>query len=90
MTEALIVLAVALLASIWVTFLVARMLNDGHRNLEAQWAKERDKLLERIQRPDRIPAAPRTDFVVPEREPDEWGKVGSVEIDENWLNGTDG
>lgn len=86
MTEALIVLAVALLASVWLLLLIERM-HDGERTA---WAAERRELLERIQRPDRIPAAPRTDFVVPEREPDEWGKVGSVEIDQNWLNGTDG
>lgn len=54
-----------------------------HREARRQWALERRELLERIQRPERIPvsAAADEEFEVPEMEPDESDAVGTI----HWL-----
>jgi hypothetical protein len=46
-----------------------------------KWRQERSELLSRIQRPDHLPVAPRPEFLVPERELDEWNQVGQIVID---------
>lgn len=41
-------------------------------------------LADRVQAPHRIPVAPKPDFAIPEHEPDEWNKVGSIVIDDHY------
>jgi hypothetical protein len=41
-------------------------------------ARERSELLNRVQAPDRLPAAQIADFVIPEPEPDEFDRVGMI------------
>jgi len=42
-------------------------------------------MADRVQAPERIPASDANwDYVIPEREPDEWAKVGSVEISDDY------
>lgn len=58
------------------------------RNLHADWAKERSQLLERIQRPERVPA---TDDSLafaptPDQEPDDSALVGSINWDDAYLD----
>lgn len=43
------------------------------------WVEERRELLNRIQRPEYVPAAPVTDFQIPELEPDEFDLVGTLQ-----------
>ena len=43
-----------------------------------EWLSERRELLNRVQAPDRLPSLSNTDFVVPEREVDEFALVGSI------------
>jgi hypothetical protein len=43
-----------------------------------EWASERSELLNRIQAPDRLPAAQIVDFEFPEPEPDEFNLVGTI------------
>lgn len=56
----------------------------AHQQAEAAWTAERRELVTRIQAPERIPVDASAAFVVPEREPDEWNKVGTVEIDDQY------
>jgi hypothetical protein len=41
-------------------------------------------MADRIQRPEILPLRDTSDFVVPDPEPDEWNKVGELDIDENY------
>ena len=42
-------------------------------------------MADRVQAPERVPAGDASwDYVIPEREPDEWAKVGSVEISDDY------
>lgn len=79
--------ALAVVAAVAMLALAAALvlLQRSHREAQAQWALERRELLNRIQRPEIIPTAP-VAFEVPEREDDEWNKVGTVEISDEWLN----
>ena len=58
------------------------------RNLHAEAARDRRELLERIQRPERVPntdvAVPTTEYVVPE--PDDSFLVGQIHWDDAFLN----
>lgn len=74
MTLLLVVLAFAPLA-ITLTLLH----HMGKR--DAAWADERRELLTRIQRPEIVPVKPASGYVIPDREPDEYGQVGAIEFD---------
>lgn len=44
------------------------------------WVEERRELLNRIQRPEYVPTGPVVHFEVPEAEPDDVDKVGTIEF----------
>lgn len=70
--------------SVALVLVVGLMLRAQARE-RAAVAVERHELLNRIQAPDRLPVAPRPDFVLPEHEPDEWNQVGSVTFDPDYA-----
>jgi hypothetical protein len=48
-------------------------------------------MADRVQAPDRLPIRETADFELPEREPDEWNKVGELVIDDDYgLTDDDG
>lgn len=53
---------------------------------QARWAVERRELLNRIQRPDQIPVAPRPEFLTPDQEDDFAAEVGTI----TYLEADDG
>lgn len=53
------------------------------------WEDERRELLNRIQRPDLLPAQAAEPIMVPDREPDEWNRVGEIQVSDKWLNAED-
>lgn len=71
MTVVACILAVALVAVVW-------LLLRHHSQLEQAWTTERRELLTRIQAPERIPMDSPVEFAVPEPEPDEMDKVGTI------------
>lgn len=80
MTILAIVLGVVLLATLATSVITVRLLLLERRETERDWAKERDRLLERIQRPERIPPSLEPVPVeATEPEPDEWHLVGQVD-----------
>lgn len=80
MLAALACVTLVALAIIVVLIVVLRAHADAH----AQWAAERRELVTRIQAPERIPIVPAGEYVIPEREPDEWAKVGQVDIADDY------
>ena len=78
MTIVAIILAATLAGAV---VAVVALLDRSHREQAAQWALERRELLTRIQRPEIVPVASPAPFVVPDPEPDEIGKVGTID----WL-----
>ena len=59
-------------------------LNDQFREAQAEWALERRELLTRIQRPEYAPTTPVAQFEVPELEPDDYNRVGTVRISDDY------
>lgn len=56
---------------------------DGKFDAEREaWRQERSELLTRIQHPELVPVAPRPDLMIPDRENDDWNKVGTIEWDD--------
>lgn len=53
----------------------------AHANAETAWTVERRELVNRVQAPDRLPVEAQQMVEIPERQPDEWAKVGTVDID---------
>jgi hypothetical protein len=84
-SEAAVIVAVSL-----IMLRIILSLLDGRREAEAQWVLERRELLTRIQRPEIVPTRDVAEFELPEREPDEWGKVGAVDIDPDYGLSDDG
>jgi hypothetical protein len=77
----------AILGSFAFFMVYAQMSRDAERK---QWAEERRELLNRIQAPSFIPTAPQYQFEAPEREPDEYARVGSIVIDPDYGLDDDG
>lgn len=71
MTIVACLLAAALVAVVWLLLL-------HHSGAEKAWTLERRELLTRIQAPERIPMDSPVEFAVPEPEPDEMDKVGTI------------
>lgn len=69
-----VVAAVEAVALVVVVLLLLRHFAEA----QAQWAVERRELLNRVQRPDHIPVAPRPEFVLPELEDDLTAEVGTI------------
>lgn len=86
MLAALACVTVVALAIIVVLIVVLR----SHAAAQAQWAAERRELVNRVQRPEFLPVGPVEPYVMPEREPDEWAKVGQIDIDDNYGLEDDG
>jgi hypothetical protein len=63
--------AVALVAVVW-------MLVRSHAADQRAWVEERRELLERIQRPERIPAHLPEAYEIPEFQPDDFDMVGTI------------
>jgi hypothetical protein len=80
----MIVLAVAA-GVLYVTLLIELFrLQDRHAKAETAWTQERRELLNRIQRPEQLPVPEAQEFVIPERELDEWAKVGTLDVDPDY------
>jgi 23S rRNA A2030 N6-methylase RlmJ len=70
---------------LYVTLLIELFrLQDRHTKAETAWLEERRELLNRIQAPERIPVQASQDYVIPEREQDEWASVGTIVIDPDY------
>lgn len=65
-------------------FVVILVLVRSAQAAEARWASERRELLNRIQRPEYIPRDTSQVYEIPERDPDEWAKVGTVDIADDY------
>lgn len=84
MVYALAAETVALLALLCVLVSFERS-NRQERNMRADaYERTLQLMADRIQRPDRLPARSDVQFIEPEREPDEWHRVGQVEIDPDY------
>lgn len=70
----LTLIALALLAALYVQA-------DRIAKEREGWTEERRELLTRIQHPELVPVAPRPDLMIPDRENDDWNKVGTIEWD---------
>lgn len=60
-------------------------LADGYREDSERWQVERRELLNRVQRPSFTPVAPTSDYLIPEREPDETNRVGEITISDDYY-----
>lgn len=85
MTAAVITLGILCAALVTALVLVVRLLLQRITTAETAVADERRELLNRIQRPDVLPIASSTPFVVPEQEPDDIGEVGEITFDVDKL-----
>ena len=78
----------AVVAEFLVIVAVFAVLLADHRRFDrerADWRDERRELLNRVQAPSRLPLREDAgDYIIPEREVDEWNQVGSVEIDPDY------
>jgi hypothetical protein len=79
------------IAVVWALFTITLLWVQGrnHSSAQEEWLEERRELLNRIQHPEVMPMAPVSDFKAPERPPDEWTKVGTIEIDFDKLDAED-
>lgn len=75
-----------------VVLLLALLLQQmrAHAVAEAAWSVERRELCSRIQAPERVPVEASGEYAIPEREADDWNKVGSVDIDPRYGLDDDG
>lgn len=67
-------LIVALVAVVW-------LLLRSQATERAEAAAQLQTMADRVQRPDRLPVAPRPSFVMPNPEPDESHLVGSISFE---------
>lgn len=91
MTYAIAALGLVCLALL---FLISMILGEHsrERGLRAEaYERTLQTMADRIQAPDRIPVRDTRDFEIPEHEPDEWAKVGTIDIDPKYgLDDDDG
>ena len=85
MLYAVIALGIICVALVIALAGIVGSLQESRRDAELAWTHERRELLNRIQAPERLPFQPSPMVEMPERAPDEWAKVGTVNIDaEKW------
>jgi hypothetical protein len=88
------VIAVLAIAAIVALLFQAYRYGQERERAEKRWAAERSELLERIQRPERVPHE-QVEFVMPDQEEalrhaQEWARVGQIEIDDSYGLDDDG
>lgn len=81
MTVALVLETVAIAAIVY-------MFLRDRKQAEQAWTVERRELLERIQRPERVPVLEAQPFAFPELPEDDFDKVGTISVPKDW-EGTD-
>jgi hypothetical protein len=88
------VIAVLAIAAIVALLFQAWRYGQERERAEARWAAERSELLERIQRPERVPHK-QVEYEMPDQEETlrqarEWARVGQIEIADDYGLDDDG
>ena len=86
-------IAVVLMAAVAAcALLLAYKQQKAHQQAHVDWALERRELINRIQHPEILPLGREPEpYEIPERQPDEWAKVGEITIDPEYgLSDDDG
>lgn len=86
------VVALAIIVICLVALVYALETSNAQERSDRAAAYERtlQTMADRVQAPDRIPVRQVADFEIPERESDEWAKVGQVDVDPDYGLGDDG